>query len=104
MKEQVRAVAYYRMSTDRQEDSIPQQMEGMRPKAQQEGIKTIREFADEGLSGGRMAKRDHFKEMLAFCQEQRRRCEPIEAIVCWDTKRFSRATSFEAARSIWEFM
>src|SRR5262245_54396979 len=100
----VRAVAYWRMSTDIQDDSIPRQQGHMRPKAQLAGVEIVKEFADEGVSGGRMAKRDRFKEMLAFCQEQHRRGQPVQAVVCWDTKRFSRATSIETNHYLWEFM
>jgi DNA invertase Pin-like site-specific DNA recombinase len=98
------AVAYYRMSTDNQEESIPQQQGAMRPKAKLQGVEVLREFQDEGISGGRMAKRDAFKEMLAFCQEKHRQGTPVDAIVCWDTKRFSRASSIETNHYLWEFM
>jgi DNA invertase Pin-like site-specific DNA recombinase len=99
----VPAVAYWRMSTPDQEDSIPQQQGAMRPRAKLEGLELVREFQDEGISGGGMKKRDAFNEMLAFCQERHRQRRPIQAIVCWDTARFSRATSMETAHYIWEF-
>jgi DNA invertase Pin-like site-specific DNA recombinase len=98
------AVAYYRMSTDAQDESIPQQQGVMRPRAKLHDIDVVREFQDEGISGGRMAKRDAFKEMLAFCQERHRQGQPVEAVVCWDTKRFSRASSIETNAYLWQFM
>jgi DNA invertase Pin-like site-specific DNA recombinase len=104
MSNPIPAVAYYRMSTDKQEESIPQQQASMRPKCKLADIDLVKEFQDEGISGGKMAKRDAFKDMLAFCQQQRRQGKPIEAIVCWDTKRFSRATSIETNHYLWEFM
>jgi DNA invertase Pin-like site-specific DNA recombinase len=100
----IRAVAYYRMSTDKQEESIPQQQGAMRPRCKLEGIELAREFEDQGITGGKMAKRDAFQEMLAYCTEQHRKRQPVEAIVCWDTKRFSRATSTETNYYIWLFM
>jgi DNA invertase Pin-like site-specific DNA recombinase len=92
------------MSTDNQEESIPQQQGVMRPKAERAGIDIVREFADEGVTGGRMGKRNALEEMLTYCQEQYRQGQPIEAIVCWDTKRFSRASSIETNHYIWAFM
>jgi DNA invertase Pin-like site-specific DNA recombinase len=104
MSEPVRAVAYYRMSTDDQEESIPQQQGVMRPKCKLAGVFIEKEFEDHGLSGGRMAGRDAFKEMLAFCRERHRQGAPVQAVVCWDTKRFSRASSIETNHYLWEFM
>jgi DNA invertase Pin-like site-specific DNA recombinase len=43
----VRAVAYYRMSTENQEDSIPQQQGAMRPRANLAGVEIVREFGDD---------------------------------------------------------
>jgi DNA invertase Pin-like site-specific DNA recombinase len=104
MSDSIPAVAYWRMSSDPQEGSIPQQQGAMRPKAKLAGLEILREFQDEGISGGKMAKRDAFHEMLAYCQEQRRQGKPVEAIICWDTKRFSRASSIETNHYLWEFM
>jgi DNA invertase Pin-like site-specific DNA recombinase len=92
------------MSTDQQEDSIPQQRKVMRPRADGAGILIVAEFADEGISGGKMDRRDAFHEMLAYCQEAKRQGQPIEAVVCWDSKRFSRASSIETNHYLWEFM
>ena len=93
------------MSTDNQEDSIPQQQGAMRPRAGKlEGVEIVKEFSDEGISGGGMARRDRFGAMLAYCQEAHLREKPIEAIVCWDTKRLSRASSIETNHYLWEFM
>jgi DNA invertase Pin-like site-specific DNA recombinase len=99
----VRAVAYYRMSTKEQDKSIPQQKAEMEPRCRLEGVAIVHTFEDEGISGGGMKKRDAFLEMLAFCQERYAQGEPLEAIVCWDTSRFSRATSIKTARYIDEF-
>jgi DNA invertase Pin-like site-specific DNA recombinase len=98
-----RGIGYWRMSSAPQEKSISQQRAEMLPRAQLAGVEVVREFKDEGISGGGMKKRDAFQEMLRFCQEQKARGEPVEAIVCWDASRFSRADSNETGHAIWEF-
>ena len=100
----IRAVAYYRMSTDSQEDSIPQQQGAMRPRAKLQGVEIVREFSDEGISGGGMANATLLRQCWLTVRTAHRRGERIEAVVCWDTKRFSRASSIETNHSIWEFM
>jgi DNA invertase Pin-like site-specific DNA recombinase len=91
------------MSSNPQEKSIPQQRAEMLPRCQLEGIEITKEFRDEGKSGGGMKKRDDFKAMLAFCRERHQAGEPIDAIVCYDPSRFSRADSNETGHAIWEF-
>jgi site-specific DNA recombinase len=100
----VRAVAYYRMSSDKQEDSIPQQRAAVVPRAEREGITIVTDFKDEALSGGGMKKRDGFLDMLAYCQDQHKKGTPVDAIVCWDTARLSRATSWATGAYLLEFM
>jgi DNA invertase Pin-like site-specific DNA recombinase len=90
------------MSSSQQDKSIPQQRAEMLPRCKLEGVQIVREFKDEGISGGGMAKRDDFLSMLAFCEERRRAGEPIDAIVCYHTNRFSRADSNERAAYIWQ--
>jgi DNA invertase Pin-like site-specific DNA recombinase len=75
----------------------------MLPKARLEGVEIVREFQDEAISGGGMKKRDDFQAMLRYCQEQERAGQPVEALVCYDTARFSRADSNETAAYIWQF-
>src|SRR5262249_34837513 len=99
----VKAVAYYRMSSSPQEKSIPQQRAEMLPRCKLEGVEILAEFKDEGVSGGSMKRRDAFKEMLPFCKDQHAKGAPVAAVVCFDTSRFSRATSMETAHFIWEF-
>lgn len=95
----VRAVAYWRMSTSSQEKSIPQQRAEMLPRAKLAGVDIVREFEDQGISGGGMAARDAFRELVQFCQASR---PPVEAVVVFDTARFSRASSIETNAYIWQ--
>jgi DNA invertase Pin-like site-specific DNA recombinase len=77
----------------------------MLPRTNRDGYRldVVKEFQDEGISGDGMKKRDAFKEMLAFCEAQARQGTPVQAIVCFDTSRFSRATSIETNHYIWLF-
>jgi DNA invertase Pin-like site-specific DNA recombinase len=97
------AVAYWRMSSSPQEKSIPQQRAEMLPCCKLKNVEIVREFKDEAKSGGGMKKRDAFLDMLRFCQERAKAGQPIAAIVCYDTSRFSRADSNETSAYIWEF-
>jgi DNA invertase Pin-like site-specific DNA recombinase len=98
----IRAVAYWRMSSSPQEKSIPQQRAEMLPRARLAGVEIVAEFKDEAVSGGGMKKRDAFREMVRFCEERRRAGEPVEAVVCYHTNRFSRADSNETGAYIWQ--
>src|SRR5262249_9675756 len=91
-------VGYWRMSSNPQEKSIPQQRTEMLPKCKLEGVNLVREFADKGISGGGMSKRDDFLELVEFCEQRAHKGKPVQAVVCWDTSRFSRATSIKTAR------
>jgi DNA invertase Pin-like site-specific DNA recombinase len=106
MARTVRAVAYYRMSTDQQDKSIPQQQEWAQSRRKAdpaEPIDIAAEFRDDAVSGDKTDKRADFHAMLAFCQKQHKEGRPIEAIVCYTPSRFSRADSHETASYIWQF-
>ncbi len=103
MSDTTPAVGYWRMSSSPQEKSIGQQRAEMLPKCRLAGVTLVKEFADEGISGGGMKKRDAFLDMLRWCQQRQREGHPVEAVVCWDTSRFSRADSNETAAYIWQF-
>src|SRR5262249_38684692 len=98
----VKAVAYWRMSSSPQEKSIPQQRAEMLPRAKLAGLQVVRDFEDEAISGGGMSKRDSFRDLVRFCQAEAKQGRTVEAIVCFDTSRFSRATSIETAHYVWE--
>jgi len=99
MADPTRVVAYYRMSTMQQTQSIPQQQAWAQEVCAKEGITLVAEFQDEGISGNKTSKRDGFKQMLAYCQKHRN----IEAVVCWEASRFSRADVHETGYYIWQF-
>src|SRR5262245_56524158 len=99
----VRAVCYYRMSSDDQEGSIEQQQQWARPTAKRENVEIVAEFTDAGKPGTETAKRTDFLAMLEFCREQQRKRSPIDAILCWNANRFSRSDSQETAWFVWEF-
>ena len=90
-KQTVPAVAYYRMSTDRQAASIPAQREAVEAYARQHGYHIVREYTDEGISGDATEKRTGFLAMhRAACERE------FEAILVWDIDRFGRFNSMEA--------
>ncbi len=91
------AVAYYRMSTDKQEASIPAQREAVQKYAADNGYQIIREYIDEGISGDATEKRHQFRWMIADAEA----AGGFEAILCWDMDRFGRFDSIEAGRWVY---
>jgi DNA invertase Pin-like site-specific DNA recombinase len=88
----VRAVAYYRMSTDRQEASIPEQREAVQALAQRNGYRILREYLDEGVSGDDTERRAGFLSM----REDATNRGDFAAILCWDQDRFGRFDTLDA--------
>jgi DNA invertase Pin-like site-specific DNA recombinase len=103
MTDAIRAVAYYRMSSEEQESSVEQQTAWAKSTCPGEGISIVAEFPDYAKKGHETAQRTAFHEMLRYCQEQARMKQPIQAIVVWNPNRFSRSDSHETAWFIWEF-
>jgi site-specific DNA recombinase len=97
MPEPIRAVAYYRMSTVGQETSIPEQREWVQRTCPREGVEVVREFEDPGVPGSEIERRAGLQEMMSFCERQATGGQPVEAVVCWDADRFSRADSIRTA-------
>lgn len=97
------AVAYFRMSTNLQDKSIPQQRAWQQAQAKLENLQVEAEFKDEGISGAATDRRDDFHRMLAFCQQRHREGRPVEVIICYSASRFSRADSHETSAYIWQF-
>jgi site-specific DNA recombinase len=86
------AVAYYRMSSDRQEASIPAQRVEVAAYAEKHGYHILREYKDEGISGDETEKRIEFQKMIADAKEK----GDFEVILCWDQDRFGRFDPLEA--------
>lgn len=60
------AVAYYRMSSDDQEDGIEQQRKEVEAFAKRNGYTIVEEYVDEGKSGSKdIEKRFEFARMLS---------------------------------------
>jgi DNA invertase Pin-like site-specific DNA recombinase len=88
----IRAVAYYRMSDDSQEQSIPAQREAVQAFALRQGYEIIREYKDEGISGDDTGERAGFLRLVKDAAGKR----DFEVILCWDQDRFGRFDSVEA--------
>src|SRR6478672_3470298 len=78
------AVAYYRMSSEKQVASIPEQREAVARYAHDHGYHIIREYYDEGISGDDTKHRRQFQAMhKAACSGR-----DFGAILVWDSDRF----------------
>jgi DNA invertase Pin-like site-specific DNA recombinase len=83
-----KAIAYYRHSAqDRQENSIPIQQEQVRKFANENGIKIIREFKDEGKSGLSTEGRDDFNKALELVVDS---TSDFEYVLVLDMSRWGR--------------
>jgi DNA invertase Pin-like site-specific DNA recombinase len=58
------AATYYRMSTDKQEDSIERQRSQVEPYAQKNGFRLVAEYADPGIAGDEFDSRPGFQRLL----------------------------------------
>ncbi len=93
MKKLILAVAYLRMSSDDQKDSIDQQRREIREFAEANGYKIVREYVDEGKSGSReQEKRLAFQQMLLDATSGE-----FQAVLCWDAARFARLDNIDGA-------
>jgi DNA invertase Pin-like site-specific DNA recombinase len=81
----IHAVAYYRMSTDRQDTSIRDQRTHVEQFAAANGYELIGEYADEAISGDATDDRVQFRKMIADAASGR-----FQAIVVWDLSRLGR--------------
>ena len=89
---QTPAVAYVRMSSDRQETSPAQQRQEILKLAKRDGYDVLREYADEGISGSEATGRPNFQRLIRDAQEK----GDFRVILCWDQDRFSRFDPLEA--------
>lgn len=87
----MRTVLYLRMSTDKQEASIPQQRDALVAFAAKQGHEIVGEYVDEGISGDATHKRKGFQAMIRDAAGS-----GFDRILCWDQSRFGRFDSIEA--------
>jgi site-specific DNA recombinase len=85
------AVAYYRMSSDKQDTSIDEQRREVEAWAESNGYKIIRDYVELGISGDSTNKRKAFQRLIADAETG-----DFQAIVCWDQDRFGRFDSLES--------
>ena len=85
----MRIAAYCRVSTEKEEQlsSLENQKEFFEQYAERNGDTLVEIYADEGISGKSMAKRDAFLRMLAESENG-----GFDCVVVKDISRFSRNT------------
>src|SRR5262245_59256278 len=81
----VRVALYFRMSDDRQENSIERQRSQVLPHAEKHGYAVVREYTDEGIAGDQIARRKAFQRLLRDAQ-----AGAFDLILCDDKDRFGR--------------
>ena len=87
------AVGYCRRSTDRQEQSIPDQKKAVEQFAAEQGLRIARFYVDDAISGTSVAGRKAFQQLIA--DAQREACD-FGFVVVYDIKRFGRVDNDEA--------
>jgi DNA invertase Pin-like site-specific DNA recombinase len=92
------AVAYLRMSTDKQEESIARQRAEVTAYAKRKGYAIQREYVDPGISGDEIEKRPAFRQMLHDAPRRE-----FEMIVCWDQSRFGRFDQITMGYVVFQF-
>jgi DNA invertase Pin-like site-specific DNA recombinase len=88
-----RAVGYVRRSTDRQEQSIPDQKKALEKYAVEQGLRLAKFYVDDAISGTSTLGRRAFLQMIDDAQDTKRR---FDIIVVYDVKRFGRIDNDEA--------
>jgi DNA invertase Pin-like site-specific DNA recombinase len=96
MNELIPVAVYYRMSDDRQENSIDRQRSQVVPLAQKKHYHIVVEpYIDEGITGSEIARRPAFQRMLRDAQAGK-----FQGIICDDIDRFGRFDSIDAGEII----
>ncbi|UCE61610.1 MAG: recombinase family protein [Phycisphaerales bacterium] len=88
-----RAVGYVRRSTDRQEQSIPDQKKAIEAYASEQGLRLGKFYVDDAISGTSTIRRRAFQQMMQDAQSPSRR---FDLIIVYDVKRFGRVDNDEA--------
>ncbi|MCA9566006.1 MAG: recombinase family protein, partial [Myxococcales bacterium] len=87
------AVGYARRSTDKQEQSIPDQQRAIERYCQDNGLVLQRWFIDDAISGTRASNRPAFQDMVHAAGTAGR---DFGVVVVYDVKRFGRLDNDEA--------
>jgi DNA invertase Pin-like site-specific DNA recombinase len=87
------AVGYVRRSTDRQEQSIPDQKKALEKYAVENGLRLLKFYTDDAISGTSTLGRRAFQQMIKDAQSAERR---FDTIMVYDVKRFGRIDNDEA--------
>ncbi len=88
-----RTVGYVRRSTDRQEQSIPDQKKALEAYAAEHGLHLVKFYIDDAISGTSTLGRRAFQQMIGDAESPTRR---FDIIVVYDVKRFGRIDNDEA--------
>ena len=88
-----RAVGYVRRSTDRQEQSIPDQKKALEAYAAEHGLHLVKFYIDDAISGTSTLGRRAFQQMIGDAESPTQR---FDIIVVYDVKRFGRIDNDEA--------
>lgn len=88
-----RAVGYVRRSTDRQEQSIPDQKEALKTYANEHGLRLVKFYVDDAISGTSTLGRRAFQQMI---QDATASTRSFDKIIVYDVKRFGRIDNDEA--------
>lgn len=87
------AVGYARRSTDKQEQSIPDQKKAIERYCEDNGLTLTKWFVDDAISGTKASNRPAFQEMVAAAGSAG--CD-FGLVVVYDVKRFGRLDNDEA--------
>jgi DNA invertase Pin-like site-specific DNA recombinase len=88
-----RAVGYVRRSTDRQEQSIPDQKKAIENYVAEHDLRLTKFYVDDAISGTSTIGRRAFQQMIADAQKTN---SQFDKIVVYDVKRFGRIDNDEA--------
>lgn len=90
------AVGYLRRSTDRQEQSIPDQQHAVERYCAEHSLTLLRCYTDDAISGTSTVGRHAFQQMIADAQRPGAWGGEFGVIVVYDVKRFGRVDNDEA--------
>jgi DNA invertase Pin-like site-specific DNA recombinase len=93
----ITAVGYARRSTDLQERSIPDQKKAVERWASDNGYRITRWYVDDAISGTSAKGREQFERMISDAERGR----DFDAVLCYDTSRFSRGGTSETGHFIY---